>query len=207
MPAELFTQAQTPQATPPLRQHPRELSRGHAATPSSGSSGRISGCRGRGAWNAAASRLAPGRNFVHLHPQPAMLYLTHGVCNVGQSERAGKMKHKAVTIALASLFAGAVQGQGYLYGSPGTTYNTIGTTTFGSNGTSYNQIGNTTFGSDGSSASRIGSSTSYSTGGYSTQIGNTLYNSDGTSVRRIGNTTFGSDGRSCTRIGNTTVCN
>jgi len=94
-----------------------------------------------------------------------------------------------------------------LHGNRGTSYNTIGNTTFGSDGSSYNRIGKTTFDNKGNNSNRIGNTTFNSNGTSSTQIGSTLFNSDGSTVNKIGNSTFGSDGTICNKIGNTTFCN
>ena len=112
-----------------------------------------------------------------------------------------------IAIALSAVLAGSVYAQDSLHGESGTSYRSIGNTTYGSDGSSSRQIGNTSYDSNGSTTRRIGSTTYNSDGSSSRQIGNTLYNSDGTSVRRIGNSTYGSDGTVCRRVGSQTYCN
>ena len=122
--------------------------------------------------------------------------------------RESTMKKASILItAFMVLAVSSLQAQTVIHGQPGTSYQTIGNSTFGSDGTSYQKIGNSTFGSDGSSSQRIGNSTFNSDGSSSTQVGNSLFNSNGTSVQRIGNSTFGSDGKSCQTIGSQTFCN
>jgi len=87
------------------------------------------------------------------------------------------MKKIVLSLIFSISVLGSAHAQGVIPMKPGTTYNSIGDTTFGSDGTTYNSIGNSTFGSDGSTSTTIG------------------------------NSTFGSDGTTCTGIGTSVFCN
>ena len=76
-------------------------------------------------------------------------------------------KSKIFVAATVVLFFANAQGQDYIHGQSGTSYQNIGNTSFGSDGSTYQSIGNTTFGSDGNSSQRIG---------------NTNFNSDGSTL-------------------------
>jgi hypothetical protein len=90
---------------------------------------------------------------------------------------------------------------GSIYGSDGTSCNSIGSSTYCSGrggSTSYSEIGGSIYGSDGTSCNSIGSSTYCSGPGGSTsytQIGGSIYGSDGSSCTSIGSSTYCSGGR------------